>query len=60
MYSIHNTVEDEVQNKKMEENSPDMICMFNGIASMDDLPKLDQYDHDYTTMYFSKKSITYD
>ena len=31
MYSIHDTVEDEVQNQKMEENSPYMICMFNGI-----------------------------
>jgi hypothetical protein len=60
MYSIHNTVEDEVQNQKMEENSPDMICMFNGISSMDDLPNLDRYDDDYTTMDFSKKSTTSD
>jgi hypothetical protein len=60
MYSIHNTVEDEVQNQKMEEDSPDMICMFNGISSMDDSPKLDWYNDDYTTLDFSKKSTTYD
>jgi hypothetical protein len=47
MYSIHDTVEDEVQNQKMEEYSPDMICMFNGISSMDDSPKLDWYDDNY-------------
>ena len=44
----------------MEENYPNMICMFNGISSMDDSPKLDWYDDDYTTMNFSKKSTTYD
>jgi hypothetical protein len=60
MYSIHNTVEDEVQNQKMEEYSPDMICMFNCISSMDDSPKLDWYNDDYTTLDFSKKSATYD
>jgi hypothetical protein len=47
MYSIHDTIEDEVQNQKMEEDSPDMICMFNGISSMDDSPKLDWYDDNY-------------
>jgi hypothetical protein len=60
MYSIHNTVEDEVQNQKMEEYSPDMICMFNFISSMDDSPKLDWYNDDYTTLDFSKKVATYD
>jgi hypothetical protein len=60
MYSIHNTVEDEVQNQKIEEDSPDMICMFNGISSMNDSPKLDWYNDDYTTLDFSKKSTTYD
>jgi hypothetical protein len=60
MYSIHNTVEDEAQNQKMEEDSPDMICMFNGISSMNDSPKLDWYNDDYTTLDFSKKSTTYD
>jgi hypothetical protein len=47
MHSIHDTVEDVVQNQKMEEDSPDMICMFNGISSMDDSPKLDWYDDIY-------------
>jgi hypothetical protein len=47
MYSIHHTVEDEVQNQRVVEDSPDMICMFNGISSMDDLPKYDQYDDDH-------------
>jgi hypothetical protein len=47
MYSIHHTVEDEVQNQRVVEDSPDMICMFNGISSMDDLPKCDQYDDDH-------------
>jgi hypothetical protein len=60
MYSIHNTIEDEVQNQKMEEESPDMICMFNGISSMDDSSKLHWYNNDYTTLDFSKKSATYD
>jgi hypothetical protein len=60
MYSIHNTIEDEVQNQKMEEDYPDMICMFNGISSMNDSPKLDWYNDDYTTLDFSKNSTTYD
>jgi hypothetical protein len=47
MYSIHHTVKDEVQNQRVVEDSPDMICMFNGISSMDDLPKCDQYDDDH-------------
>jgi hypothetical protein len=47
MYSIHHTVEDEVQNQRVVEDSPDMICMFNGISSMDVLPKCDQYDEDH-------------
>jgi hypothetical protein len=47
MYSIHHTIEDEVQNQRVVEDSPDMICMFNSISSMDDLPKCDQYDDDH-------------
>jgi hypothetical protein len=47
MYSIHHTVEHEVQNQRVVEDSPGMICMFNGISSMDDLPKCDQYDDDH-------------
>jgi hypothetical protein len=52
MYSIHNKIEDEVQNQKMEEDFPNMICMFNGISSIDDSPKLDWYNDDYTTLDF--------
>jgi hypothetical protein len=55
MSSIHNTGEDEVQNQKMKEDFPNMICMFNGISSMDDSLKLDWYNDDYTTLDFSKK-----
>jgi hypothetical protein len=47
MYSIHHTVENEVQNQRVVEDSPDMICMFNGISSMDDLPKCDQGDDEH-------------
>jgi hypothetical protein len=47
MYSIHNTVKDEAPSQLVEEQSADMICMFNGISSMDDLPKCDQYDDDH-------------
>jgi hypothetical protein len=47
MYSIHNTVKDEAPSRLVEEQPADMICMFNGISSMDDLPKCDQYDDDH-------------
>jgi hypothetical protein len=47
MYSIHNTVKDEAPSQLVEEQPADMICMFNGISSMDDLPKCDQYDDDH-------------
>jgi hypothetical protein len=47
MHSIHDTVEDKVQNQKMEEDSTNMRCMFNGISSMHDSPKIDWYDENY-------------
>ena len=47
MYSIHSTVKDEAPSQLVEEQPADMICMFNGISSMDDLPKCDQYDDDH-------------
>jgi hypothetical protein len=47
MYSIHNTVKDEAPSQLEEEQPADMICMFNGISSVDDLPKCDQYDDDH-------------
>ena len=47
MYSIHNIVQDETQNQLVVEQSTDMMCMFDDISFMDDLPKYDHYDHDY-------------
>jgi hypothetical protein len=47
MYSIHSTVIDEAPSRLVEEQPADMICMFNGISSEDDLPKYDQYDDDH-------------
>jgi hypothetical protein len=47
MYSIHNTVKDEAPSRLVEEQPADMICMFNGISSMDDLPKCNQYEDDH-------------
>jgi hypothetical protein len=47
MYSIHHTVKDEAPSQLAEEQPADMICMFNGISSMDDLHKSDQYDDDH-------------
>jgi hypothetical protein len=47
MYSIHSTVKDEAPSRLVEEQPANMICMFNGISSMDDLPKYDQYDDDH-------------
>jgi predicted PolB exonuclease-like 3'-5' exonuclease len=47
MYSIHGTVKDEAPSPLVEEQPADMMCMFNGISSMDDSPKWDQYDDDH-------------
>ena len=47
MYSIHNTVKDEALSQLVEEQPANMICMFNDISPMDDLPKCDQYDDDH-------------
>jgi hypothetical protein len=46
MYSIHDTVIDETPSQLVEEKPADMMCMFNGISSVDDSPKWDQYDDD--------------
>jgi len=37
----------------------DMMCMFDDILFMDDLPKYDNYDEDYTKVNSSKPSTTY-
>jgi hypothetical protein len=47
MYSIHSTVKDEAPSQLVEEQPADMICMFNDISPLDDLPKHDQYDDDH-------------
>jgi hypothetical protein len=47
MYSIHDTVKDEAPSPLVEEQPADMMCMFNGISSVDDSPKWDQYDDDH-------------
>jgi hypothetical protein len=47
MYSIHNTVQDETQNYLTVEKSIDLMCMFDEIYFMEDLPKYDQYEDDY-------------
>jgi hypothetical protein len=47
MYSIHNTVKDETPSQLAEEQPADMMCMFDDISYLDNLPKYDQYDDDY-------------
>jgi hypothetical protein len=47
MYSIHSTVKDEAPSQLVEEQPADMICMFNGISSMDDLLECNQYEDDH-------------
>jgi hypothetical protein len=61
MYSIHNTVKDEVPTQLVEEPSTDMMCMFDDISYLDNLPKCDQYDDDHEAeidVDCSKKSTT--
>jgi hypothetical protein len=59
MYSIHNVVKDEVPTQLVEEPSTDMMCMFDDISFMDDLPKHDQYDEDDIKMDFPEKLAAY-
>jgi hypothetical protein len=47
MYSIHNTVKDEAPSQLAEEQPADMMCMFDDISYLDNLPKCDQYDDDH-------------
>jgi hypothetical protein len=47
MYSIHSTVKDEVPSRLVEEKQADMLCMFNGISPLDDLPKCNHCDEDH-------------
>ena len=59
MYSIHNLVKDETQTQLSKEQPIDMKCMFDEFSFMDDLPKYDNYDEDYTKVNSSKPSATY-
>jgi hypothetical protein len=47
MYSIHGTVKDEAPSQLAEEQSADMMCMFDDIPYLDCPPKWDQYDDDH-------------
>ena len=47
MYSIHNTVKDEVPSQLTEEQPVDMMCMLDEISYLDNLPKCYQYDDDH-------------
>jgi hypothetical protein len=63
MYSIHNTVKDEVPTHLVEDPSADMMCMFDDFSYLDNLPKYDQYDDDHEAeieVDCSKKSPTYE
>jgi hypothetical protein len=63
MYSIHNTGKHEVPSQLTEEQPADMMCMFDDIPYLDNLPKCDQYDDDHEAeieVDCSKQSTTYD
>jgi hypothetical protein len=60
MYSIHNTVKDEVPSQLTEEQSTNMMCMLDEISYLDNLPKCYQYDDDHEAeidVDYSKKSV---
>jgi hypothetical protein len=47
IYSMHGTVKDEASSQLAEEQSADMMCMFDDIPYLDCPPKWDQYDDDH-------------
>jgi hypothetical protein len=47
MYSIHNTFKDETPYQLTEEQPVDMMCMFDDISYLDNIPNCDQYDDDH-------------
>jgi hypothetical protein len=51
MYSIHNTAKDEVQNQMVMEKSPEMICMFDDLAYVDEFPRYDHQGDDYVARF---------
>jgi hypothetical protein len=44
MYSIHDTVKDETPSQFVEGQPVDMMCMFDDIYFLDNLPKYDHYE----------------
>jgi hypothetical protein len=62
MYSIHNVLKDEAPSQLAKEQPADMMCMFDDISYLDNLPKCDQYDDDHEAKIdvdCSKQSATY-
>jgi hypothetical protein len=47
MYSIHNTAKEEVQNQVVVEKSLEMMCMFDDLPYIDDIPRYDLQNDDY-------------
>jgi hypothetical protein len=63
MYLIHDVAEDEAPSQLAEEQPTDMMCMFDDIPYLENLPKCDQYDDDHEAeidVDCSKQSTTYD
>jgi hypothetical protein len=59
MYSIHNVVKDEAPSQLAEEQLADMMCMFDDIPYLDNIPKCDQHDDEHEAeidVDYSKKS----
>jgi hypothetical protein len=50
---------DENPNQLVKDQPIDMICMFDEVSFMDDVPKYDQYDDDYINVNSSKPSTKY-
>jgi GTPase SAR1 family protein len=47
MYSIHNTVKEEVKNQVVVEKSLEMMCMFDDLPYIDNMLKYDLQNGDY-------------
>jgi hypothetical protein len=47
IYSIHNISKDEVQNQMVMRKHPQMMCMFDDLAYVDDFPGYDHPSDDY-------------
>jgi hypothetical protein len=62
MYSIHNTIKEEVQNQVVVEKSPEMMCMFDDLPYIDNLLRYDHHNGDYMVEIegdCSKKPVLY-